>query len=210
MHCLAHNQRVLWVVAFLIVTVGIMSPQLSSLPPSHPKRTATLNDLIEHIELREGAETIGGASMEDAVSALRELADFPVALEMLEFKRPEDFVTLAEALEKLHQMQATEALGSRDKGRWNAYEEMAQTHKPSTIPVARQRAFTLVEDRITVRDLLDRLMALDDEYTWKNYGGERAPVIVIQPQARTALGWPVPSISDPRLVAYAELIRRLQ
>src|SRR5438874_4370684 len=70
-------------------------------------------------------------------------------------KDPKDFVTLDEALAKLHEMQSAGLLGSRDKDRLQGYEEMAKTHAGSEVLVPRQRTFTLIRNRITVRDLLD-------------------------------------------------------
>lgn len=143
--------------------------------------------------------------MQDAVGALRAQTDFPISLEMLEFERPKDFITLGEALTWLHRLQTTGVLGTRDISRLHDYEKKAQTHEPSEVLVARQKSFALVEDQITVRDLLDRLVTLDDEYLWKNYGTEGTPVIVIQSRTGSALEWPVSQICQPRPIASNQL-----
>lgn len=198
-------RRVLGAVVLLALTGVLMTAQKSSSPRRNAQRATKLNDVIEHFEITDGVETIGGASMQDAIWALRKQTDFPISLEMLEFERPKDFITLGEALTTLHRLQTTGVLGTRDMSRLHDYEKRAQTHEPSEVLVARQRTFTLVEDQITVRALLDRMMTLDDEYLWKDYGTESTPVIVIQPRAVSALEWPMSRICHPRPIASDQL-----
>lgn len=188
----------------LLLFVAVASAQTST--RHHVNRAKHLEDVIESVSLTDGAETIGGASIEDAVTILRDKVAFPVSLEMVEFERPKDFVTLDEALTKLRSIQAVGPLAARDKTRRDSYEELAKTHPGSEIIVAHQKSFTLVRDRITVRDLLDQITILDDEYQWKNYGTEREPMVVIQPRAKSALNWHVPSICTPRPVAVDQIL----
>lgn len=106
------------------------------------------------------------------MNTLRDKVAFPVSLEMLEFERPKDFVTLDEALAKLHGMAAVGPLGDADKSRLSRYEELATTERGSEVVVPRQRTFTLVRDRITVREFLVQVTSLDDEYEWKKLWDE--------------------------------------
>ena len=186
-------------VSLLVVGEALATAQTDA--TAYAKRAKTLSDTMKNVSLTDGFQSIGGASIEDAANLLRDNAGFPVALEMVEFERPKDFVTLDEALAKLHEMQSTGLLGSRDKDRLQGYEEMAKTHAGSEVLVPRQRTFTLIRNRITVRDLLDEITRLDDEYEWNNYGTDRKPMIVIQPRAFSALNWPVPPICRPRRIA---------
>jgi hypothetical protein len=197
--------RYLVVLVLILSCTALLCPQ-SKAPNDRAGRIKDLNGIIQHIEVTDGAETIGGASVEDVVRELRDRTDFPISVEMLEFERPKDFVTLGEALTTLHKMQASGALGSRDQSRLDRYEEMAQTHEPSQILVARQRTFSLVQERVTVRDLLDHLVTLDDEYLWTNDGSEREPLVVIRPRANTALDWRVAPICHPRPIEIDELL----
>ncbi len=164
------------------------------------KRAKHLDGVIEQVSLTDGMQTIGGASMGDAVNFLRDKTAFPVALEMLEFERPKDFVTLDEAITKLQGMQALAPLGARDKVRLDRYDELANTHQGSELIVPRQKTFSFVRDRLTIREFLNEITTLDDEYEWKNYGTERKPVIVVQPRTASALNWRVPPICKPRPV----------
>jgi hypothetical protein len=139
MHCLKQRRKALLPVVVFVLTVAVVTAQTLSSPPHQPKCAKKLDDVIEHIELTDGAETIGGASMHDAVLALRERTCFPVAFETLEFERPKDFVTLGEALSKLHAMQTAGTLSARDKTRLDGYESMARTDDQSEVLVARRR-----------------------------------------------------------------------
>jgi hypothetical protein len=192
-------------IALFLVIMGLTTSAQSS-TRDHVKRAKHLDNVIERVSLTDGVETIGGASIEDAVNLLRDDVAFPVALEMIEFERPKDFVTLEEALTKLHSMQAFGPLGARDKTRLDSYEVSAKTHMGSEVLVAHQKSFTLVRDRITVRDLLDQITTLDDEYQWKNNGTESKPMIVIQPRADSALNWHVSAICRPRPVAIDQIL----
>jgi hypothetical protein len=172
----------------------------------HVRRAKHLDDAIESVSLTDGAETIGGASIQDAVNLLRDKVAFPVSLEMLEFERPKDFVTLDEALASLHGMQAVAPLGDRDKSRLAWYEKLVKADPGSEAVVPRQRTFTFVRDRITVREFLVQVTTLDDEYEWKNYGTDRAPQIVIQPHTFSALDWAVSPICEPRPVSIDHIL----
>jgi len=169
----------------------------------HANRAKHLDDVIEQVTLTDGMQTIGGASIEDAVNLLRDKTAFPVALELVEFERPKDFVTLDEALGELHKMSS---LNERDKQRLRTYEEMAKSHMGSEVLVPRQKTFTMVRERITVRDLLDQITKADDEYEWKNYGSEKKPVIILQPRAASALNWKVAQICKPRHISIDQLL----
>lgn len=192
-------------IALLLSIAGVTA---SAQTPrrDHVKRAKHLDDVVENVVLADGTETIGGASVEDAVNLLRDKVKFPVSLEMLEFKRPEDFVTLDEALARLHGMQAVAPLGDRDKSRLVSYEGLAKTDPGSEVLVPRQRTFTFVRDRITVREFLVQVTTLDDGYEWKNYGTDRAPQIVIQPVSASALNWSVSPICSPRPVAIDRIL----
>lgn len=176
---------------------------LTELRAEHANRAKHLDDVIEQVTLTDGMQTIGGASIDDAVNLLRDKTAFPVALEMVEFDRPKDFVTLDEALGQLHKMHS---LNERDKQRLRTYEELAKTHPGSEVVVPRQKTFTLTRERITVRDLLDQIAQADDEYEWKNYGSEKKPVIVVQPRAASALNWNVAPICKTRHISIDQLL----
>lgn len=190
----------------LFVLIGAITANTETPRGDHARRAKHLDSVIESVSLTEGSETIGGASIQDAVNILRDKAAFPVSLEMLEFQRPKDFVTLDEALAKLHGMAAVASLGDADKSRLVRYEEMARTDPGSEVIVARQRTFTLVRDRITVREFLVQVTALDDEYEWKNDGTDQAPQIVIRPRAASVLSWAVSPICNPRPVAIDRIL----
>src|SRR5437764_734140 len=138
-------------IALTLFIAGVTASAQTS-TRDHVKRAKDLDDVIESVSLTDGVETIGGACIEDAVNLLREKVAFPIALETVEFERPKDFVTLDEALTKLHNMQTVGPLGARDKARLDSYEGLAKTHPGSEVLVARQKSFTLVRDRIAVRD----------------------------------------------------------
>jgi hypothetical protein len=190
----------------LTLFIAAVTASVHASTRDHVKRAKHLDDVIESVSLTDGVETIGGACIEDAVNLLRKKVVFPIALETVEFERPKDFVTLDEALTQLHSMQAVGPLGARDKARLDSYEGLAKTHSGSEPLVARQKSFTLVRDRITVRDLLDQITAFDDQYQWKNYGTEGKPIIVIQPRADSALNWRVSPICKPRPVAIDQIL----
>jgi hypothetical protein len=181
-------------VALFLLIAAVASAQA-------PKRAHHLDDVITNVNLTAGTETIGGASIVDAVNLLRDSATFPVSLEMLEIERPKSFVTLQEALATLHSLQAITPLGDGDKHRLDRYEELAKTHPPSEILVPRQRTFKLVRDQISVREFLVQVTTLDDEYEWKNYGTDKSPQIVIHPRAASALLWPLTPICTPRPIS---------
>jgi hypothetical protein len=191
-------------IAILLFIAELTAPAQTSIRDN--TRAEHLEDVIETLSLTDGAEAIGGASIEDAVNVLRDNLAFPVALEMIEFERPRDFVTLDEALIKLRSMQAVRPLATRDKARLDSYEKLAKTHPGSEVLLPRQKSFTLVRDRITVRDLLDQITILDDEYQWRNYGTESTPVVVIQPRSESVLNWRVSSICKPRPVAIDQIL----
>jgi hypothetical protein len=187
-----------------MLTVGITTSVAAGSPPQRGFAQG-LDDVIEHVALTEGAETLGGASVEDAVHLLRERTRFPINLEMIEFERPRDFVTLGEALAKLRELEISGVLSSNDKFRLIRYEELLKTKNESEVLLPRQKTFTFVQERITVREFLDRLMTLDDEYAWKNYGNDRMPLIVIAPRRVSALDWKVVPICHPKPIAYSKL-----
>lgn len=188
-------------VLMVAITANTQSPKRD-----HFRRVKHLDDVIGSVRLIDGSETIGGASIEDAVNTLRDKAAFPVSLEMLEFERPKDFVTLDEALARLRGMAALAPLGDRDKSRLARYEELAKSEPCSEVMVPRQRTFKLVRDGITVREFLVQVTALDDEYEWKNYGTDQAPQIVIQPRTASVLSWTVSPICNPRPVAIERIL----
>jgi hypothetical protein len=188
----------------LVLLLGV--PVLPAQTSSHIKRAKHLDEIIDTVNFTDGMETIGGASIQDAVNVLNDKTAFPVSLEMIEFERPKDFVTLDEALAKLHGMQAAGPLAARDKARLGSYEKFAKSHPGSEVVVPRQRTFTLVRNRATVHELLDEITRLDDEYEWKNYGTDSKPVIVIQPRSATALDWAVPAICKSRDLATGNLL----
>ena len=193
-----------YIALFLFVAAITASPQASR--RDHVRRAKHLDSVIESVSLTNGPETIGGASIQDAVNTLRDKVVFPVSLEMLEFERPKDFVTLDEALAKLHRLAAVAPLGDADKSRLTRYEVLAKTDPASEVVVPHQRTFTLVRDRITVREFLVQVTALDDEYEWKNYGTDRAPQVVIEPRAASVLSWSVSPICSSRPVAIERIL----
>ena len=192
------------IALFLLGAAGTTTARSSG--RDHVRPAKHLDDAIESVSLIDGSETIGGASIQDAANLLRDKVKFPVSLEMFEFERPKDFVTLDEALAKLHGMQAVAPLGDRDKSRLLRYEELAKTDPGSEAIVPRQRTFTFVRDRITVREFLVQVTTLDDEYEWRNYGTDRAPQIVIQPRTLSALDWAVSPICSPRPVSIDHIL----
>ena len=187
------------IALFLLIAAITASAQTAR--RDHVRRAKHLDNVIESVSLTDGSETIGGASIQDAVNLLRDKIAFPVSLEMLEFERPKDFVTLEEALATLHSMQVVAPLMDGDKNRLDRYEELAKTDPGSEVLVPRQRTFKLVRDRITIREFLVQVTTLDDEYEWKNYGTDKRPQIVIHPRGASALSWPVSPICNPRPVS---------
>jgi len=103
-------------------------------------------------------------------------------------------------------MQTKESLADRDKSRLRTYEEFAKSHSSSEVVVPRQRTFRLVRNRISVREILDEITKLDDEYEWKNYGTNTKPVIVIQPRVESVLNWTISPICKTRPVATEKLL----
>jgi hypothetical protein len=191
-------------IALVLLTTSLASAQIPN--RNHLNLAKHLDDAITDVHLTDGTETIGGASIVDAVNLLRSNAAFPVSLEMLEIERPKDFVTLAEALETLHSMLAVAPLADGDKSRLDRYEELVKTDPGSSVLVPRQRTFKLVRERITVRDFLVQVTTFDDEYEWKNYGTDERPQIVIQPRAASRLNWPVAMICNPHPVSIGRVL----
>ena len=157
----------------------------------------TLDSTIPHVALTTGAETIGGASIEDAVVLLRSLTVFPICIELKDFSREADGLTLGEALTSLENLKSRQELGIADVARLKRYEELAASEPTTTLIGFRKNTFTLVQDNVTVRALLDRLVILDNTYVWHNDGTSEAPVVVIAPAEKSVLDWPVPAICGP-------------
>jgi hypothetical protein len=178
----------LWLIAAADV------PQMPPLKSSPEVTLKTLDSEIPRIELTAGAEAIGGATIEDAVAALRLLAEFPICVELIEYDKEKDALSLGAALEQLRAMKTRQGLTLPDEARLKRYEELADTEDVRTPIGFKKKTFTLVENNLTVRAFLDRLMQLDNAYVWRNEGTNQAPVIVIQPRTKSALDWSVPSI----------------
>jgi hypothetical protein len=172
-----------------------------------PQKVRTLDDNIKHVELTAGSETIGGASMEDAVAFLRHHAAFPVSFEFVEYDRAKDGLTLSTALAKLHQLKQTQTLSDLDEMRLKTYEQQISDGQDSgTVIGFQKRTFSIVEDNISVRAFLERLAVLDGAYSWRNDGTDDAPVVVIQPRGKSALEWNVPAIcGSPQDLLFAKL-----
>ncbi len=122
----------------LLVLIAGMTRALApaqTVARSHTQRAKILSDFIENVSLTDSFESIGGASIEDAANMLRENVAFPVALEIVEFERPKDFLTIDEALAKLHEMQSAGSLGSRDKDRLGYCTATAKVLHPPPKPV---------------------------------------------------------------------------
>jgi len=172
------------------------------LPPVHvlasgaavPDKAKTLDEVLSHVELKDGAEGFGGATIEDAVVLLRRLVDFPVCIELREFTRESDGLTIGAAIDQLDALRAKQGLTPMEQSQLKRYEELAAKQGRSAVIGFRKETFTLVEDKIAVHSLLDRLTTLDSLYTWKNDGTPKSPIIVIEPKQKSALDWVVPPI----------------
>lgn len=171
------------------------------------QKVRTLDDNIKRVALTTGSETIGGASMEDAVAFLRTHAAFPVSFEFVEYDRAKDGLTLSAALAKLHQLKQTQTLSDLDEMRLKTYEQqLSDGQDPGTVIGFQKRTFSIVEDNISVRAFLDRLAVLDGAYSWRNDGTDDAPIVVIQPRGKSALEWSVPAIcGSPQDLSFARL-----
>ncbi|HWZ46410.1 MAG TPA: hypothetical protein VNW97_23255 [Candidatus Saccharimonadales bacterium] len=183
------NEDVRSALFWLIAIIGVASVEATAAVP-----LATLESTIPHIELTQSAEAIGGATIEDAVVALRQMTSFPICIEILEYDRQKDGLTLGRALEQLHALKGRGEISPPDQIRLERYEALATSESPSTLIGYIKRTFSLVEKNVTVRALLDRLTELDSSYAWKNYGSEQEPIVVIQPRTKSGLDWSIPSI----------------
>jgi len=185
------NEDVRSVLFWLIAIIGMASVEATAAVP-----LTTLEGMIPHIELTQSAEAIGGATIEDAVVALRQMASFPICIEILEYDRQKDGLTLGRALEQLHALKARGDISVPDQVRLERYEVLATSENPSMLIGYIKKTFTLVEKNVTVRALLNRLIELDSSYAWRNYGSDQEPIVVIQPRAKSALDWSIPSVCD--------------
>ncbi len=179
------------ILFWLIAAIGIVSVE-----PAVAVPLTTLEDTIPHIELTQSAEAIGGATIEDAVVALRQLTSFPICIEILEYDQQKDGLTLAKALEQLRTLKAKGELTDSDHARLERYQVLAASESPSILIGYTKKTFMLVESKITIRALLNRITELDSTYTWRNDGTDKEPIIVLQPRVKTALDWSIPSVCD--------------
>jgi hypothetical protein len=163
-----------------------------------PDKVKTLDEVLSHVELKDGAEGFGGATIEDAVVLLRRMVGFPVCLELREFSRDTDGLTLDAAIEQLNALRTKQGLTPMEESQLKRYEELVAKKGRSAVIGFRKETFTLVEDNVTVHALLDRLTTLDSLYTWKNDGTAANPVVVIQPKQKSALDWAVSPICGQR------------
>ena len=176
-------------IAWLCISVSV-----EARPPSQGNPLKTLDSEIASVELTAGTEGIGGASIEDVVLFLRQLSDFPICIEQLDYDRARDGLTLAEALNQLRELKTKGPLAALDETRLNAYEQMAVAQRANTLIGFKKKTFKLVQKNVSVRTLLNKVTELDSDYTWKNYGSDASPLVVIQPKQTTVLDWPVPAI----------------
>jgi hypothetical protein len=178
----------MWIFVIALIVLGAQRAVATQL--------GTLDSAIPHIEFTTSAEAIGGATIEDVVVALRQMTTFPICIELFEYDRQKDVLTLGAALEHLHRLKASGDLPAQDEARLQRYEAMAASEPPSAPIGYTKHTFKLVENHITVRTLLNRIVELDPSYSWKNEGTDQNPIVVIQPRAKSALDWMVPGICD--------------
>ncbi len=158
---------------------------------------AGMDSIITRFELSDSPlGGIGGATMADAVQKLQEVTGIPVCLEEIEYDGERDGLTLSTALQKLRELQARNELSESDRARLERYEELMHEVKDPDHHVVfmNVRTFKISESHVTLRALLDHLIELDPDYTWQNDGNLTTPLIVVQPKAKSALDWTVPSI----------------
>ncbi len=156
----------------------------------------TLEDEIRYINLTASVEVFrpGGVTIEDAVQLLRQRTVFPICFESMEYDRDTDGLTLGEVLNSFHALKTRSGLTAEDGAHLKMYEEMAVTQSTATLVGIKEKTFTLVQDKMTVRTFLNRVTQLDSAYKWTNEGTGTAPLIVIQPRTRSVLDWPIPRI----------------
>jgi hypothetical protein len=131
------------------------------------------------------------------VTLLRQITVLPICIEELDYDDVKDTLTLGTALDTLRAIKNTHGLARQDEARLELYEKWSSTKPRSTVIGVKQKTFTLVQDNIRVKDLLDQITALDTAYRWRNDGDNEAPLIVIEPRQRSVLDWPVPRICGP-------------
>jgi hypothetical protein len=179
------------VASFFVATA---TAQNYLVPESVTTKLQNLETKIDVVNLDTGSSAIGGAAIEDAAALLRHSASFPVCLEMLDYTRETDGLTLESALNQLHELKNKGKLNSNDAARLRAYEEMVLSGNPPTLVGFRKRVFLISRRDISVRGLLDAITSQDSDYVWKNLGSDHAPLVVLQPRDRSVLDWSVPAI----------------
>jgi len=175
------------------VVIAFLLP-LSRLHASPPNK---LSDEISQVRLNSSNEAFrtGGATMNDAVHFLREHTALAICFESLDYDQAaDDKLTLGEVVEGFRGLKAGHGLTVDDEARFKIYEAMAAKQSLATVIGVKMKTFTLVQDHMKVREILDRLTQLDNAYVWENDGSDTAPLIVIRPRATSVLDWSVPKI----------------
>jgi hypothetical protein len=160
----------------------------AALPPRGADR---LVRVIEHIEVKEGPDGIGGPTILDAVDKLRTVVDFPVCLEEVEYDPAFQTLTLAAALAKLRDLRAKGTITPLDAIRLERYEALVRTvDDPAQFALAIWKGqCPLSASNVTIREFLDRLTRICPEYVWSDKGDEEGPIVLIRPR-HSALEWP--------------------
>jgi hypothetical protein len=171
--------------------------------PAAAQRARSLAEEVGPIELAASADAFRakGVTMADAVNDLRGRTEFPICFESVERDAVADALTLGQVLNEYRRLEKEKGLSARQEANLNIYERMTHEKRLQDSVGVRVNVFPLSVGRIQVRALLDRLVALDDEYSWHDAGTVEAPLVVIEPRRRSVLGWAVPALCGPRQTA---------
>ena len=177
----------------LAALIGMATARFPAMAEAPAK---TLEDELQRVHLSLSGEAFqaGGVTMADAALELRMRTAFPISFESVEYYRDKDRLTLGDVLESFRALKARSDLSPAEAARLRMYEEMAVHQSTATAIGVRKKTFTLLQDHITVRAFLDRITQLDSDYLWKNYGTDKALLIVIRPRTGSVLNWSVPRI----------------
>src|SRR5262245_42955170 len=102
-----------------------------------------LDDRIPKVELTSGAESIGGASVEDVVVLLREAVAFPICIEFRDVTREADGITAGNALNDLKVLKARRGIDALDEARLKRYEQIVSSEGPTALVGFKEKTFTL-------------------------------------------------------------------
>jgi len=178
-----------------IVTLLFCAQQAYSQQSARP-RLAALDDHISEVRLDRGYVTVGGATIEDAVTLARTFVAFPICLELIDYDPKRDAMTVHDAIERLRKLQITHPLSGAETALLQSYETLQSEGASSRIVGYKKTTFTLIRHDISVRNYLNEIVSLDTKYRWMNYGTTERPLIVVEPRTESALSWNVSGLCD--------------